>query len=79
MHQTLTVADGFVAGHRSCRQPGWSSEHHAGKGEVPRTKHAISAPATQKGTSAVPAQAVLTDFNRRSAHHQVLDRREHPL
>jgi hypothetical protein len=35
LHQTLTVADGFVAGlHRSCRQPGWSSEHHAGKGEV---------------------------------------------
>jgi hypothetical protein len=36
MHQTLTVVDGFVAGlHRSCRQPGLSSEHHAGKGEVP--------------------------------------------
>jgi hypothetical protein len=35
MHQTLTVVDGFVAGHRSCRQPGWSSEHQAGKGEVP--------------------------------------------
>ncbi len=35
MHQTLTVVDGVVAGlHRSCRQPGWSSEHHAGKGEV---------------------------------------------
>jgi hypothetical protein len=35
MQQTLTVVDGFVAGHRSYRQPGWYSEHHAGKGEVP--------------------------------------------
>jgi len=41
-----------------------------------RTKYAIPAPATQKETCTVPAQAVLTDFNRRSAHHQVLDRRE---
>lgn len=35
VHQTLNVVDGFVAGlHRSSRQPGLSSEHHAGKGDV---------------------------------------------
>jgi len=35
MHQTLAVADGFVAGlHRSSFHPDLSSEHYAGKGEV---------------------------------------------
>jgi hypothetical protein len=43
-----------------------------------RTKHAISAPATQKEHAPFPIQAVLMDINR-SAHHQVRDRREQPL